>query len=393
MASKIKIAVIGIGNVATSHLADISTLEGYELTAVCGTSLEKVRPIAEKYQVAGYDDFRKLFQDKVAELILIATPHGTHAEMAIAAFETGHHVLVEKPIASNVEDARKSIEAWKLKKKEIPKLLFAGMFQFRIHPAINKIRDMILGGELGRLTRVTWTITNWFRTQAYFESAAWRGTWKGEGGGVLINQNSHALDTYQWLFGMPKQLLALCSQGKFHDIEVEDEATVFFKHENGMIGHLITSTAEFPGVNRLEIAGEFGLLTFEDNQIRFQRNPQSALELIKTSEKSFAPMKATTEEITYPTTTSSGHRQMLDNVAKTLIGESELIVGAEEGYHSLELINASILSSQEKAWINLPIDPKRYSALIAQLSHESKFKKAAPRATNSSGSFADSFAL
>ena len=169
-------------------------------------------------------------------------------------------MLVEKPIAVHALDARRMIGAYQAAQTKYPDLVFSAMFMQRTYGHYRKIKDLIDSGELGRLVRTTWIITDWFRTQIYYDSGDWRATWAGEGGGVLLNQCPHNLDLYQWFVGLPARVTGFAHIGKYHDIEVEDEVTAYFEHENGMIGHFVTSTAESPGSNRLEIVGELGKL-------------------------------------------------------------------------------------------------------------------------------------
>ena len=157
------------------------------------------------------------------------------------------------------------------------------MFQQRTHGFWRKIKEMIDQGQLGKLVRATWIITDWFRSQTYYNNGGWRATWKGEGGGVLLNQCPHNLDLYQWFFGMPQRVAGFASIGKYHHIEVEDEVTGFFEHANGMVGHFITTTAESPGTNRLEIVGELGKLVFEEGKLSFSKNQSSMFDFIKES--------------------------------------------------------------------------------------------------------------
>ena len=193
----------------------------------------------------------------------------------------GIHVLVEKPIAVHAKDARKMISAYETAKLQYPNLIFAAVFMQRTYGFWRVIKSMIDEGQLGRLVRTTWIITDWFRTQSYYDNGGWRATWKGEGGGVLLNQCPHNLDLYAWFLGMPKRVTGFASLGKHHRIEVEDEVTAFFEHENGMVGHFVTTTGESPGTNRLEIVGEQGKLIYEDQKLTFYRNQHSMFEQIE----------------------------------------------------------------------------------------------------------------
>ena len=142
-------------------------------------------------------------------------------------------------------------------------------------PADIKMREMVQGGELGELRRVNWIITNWFRTQQYYDQGGWRATWAGEGGGVLTNQCPHQLDLVQWVCGMPSSVSAHIGLGKYHDIEVEDEVTAYLEYPNGATGIFITTTGESPGTNRFEVVGQNGKLVSENGKLTFTKNAVS----------------------------------------------------------------------------------------------------------------------
>jgi predicted dehydrogenase len=234
---------------------------------------------------------------------------------------------------------------------------------------------MIDAGELGRLVRTTWLITEWFRTQTYYNSGGWRATWSGEGGGVLLNQCPHNLDIYQWLVGMPHRVAGFASIGKYHDIEVEDEVTGYFEHANGMVGHFVTTTAESPGTNRLEIVGERGKVIFEDNTITFHRNRGSMLEFLKTSPNSFDKVPVDVEQVPFHHHGQPGHGILTANFADRILTGAPLIAEAAEGLNSLMLGNAIMQSSFLGKPVDLPFDEDQYEARLQELIKTSRFQK------------------
>ena len=254
---KVRLAVVGIGNIGTLHLGNIEKEPKVELTAVCDIVPEKAKAAAEKYGVKAYFDSDTMLNDHVCEAVIIGTPHYFHTTIGIAAMDSGHHVLVEKPISVHKADCERLIAAHERNTDTV----FAAMFNQRTDPYYQKIRNIVLSGELGRLLRVNWIITDWFRTQAYYDSGGWRATWAGEGGGVLLNQCPHNLDLLQWICGMPEKIRGFCDIGKRHNIEVEDEVTAFMEYPDGCTGLFVTSTGEAPGTNRLEIAGDQGKIS------------------------------------------------------------------------------------------------------------------------------------
>jgi predicted dehydrogenase len=264
---KVRLALIGLGNIGTVHLENIRESDRVDLAAVCDVIGEKARSAGETYGCPAYTDAQSLLDDRLCDAVLIATPHYAHTTIGIAALEAGYHVLVEKPISVHKADCERLIAAHK-----DTGLVFAAMFNQRPDPHYVKIKELVDGGELGTLLRISWIITAWFRTEAYYASGGWRATWAGEGGGVLLNQCPHNLDLLQWICGMPSKVQGFCSIGKWHDIEVEDEVTAYLEYPGGCTGVFVTSTGEAPGTNRFEIAGDRGKLVLEHDVLSFTRN-------------------------------------------------------------------------------------------------------------------------
>ncbi len=363
---KVRMAVIGLGNMGSHHCDVIADMDNAELTAVCDVDEQRVQKAA-KHGCRGYTDADALFRECELDAVVIATPHYQHTDLTVKAFERGIHVLTEKPIAAQLSDAGRMIAAWREARRSRPDIVFAAMFQQRTQAAAVKIKDFLNQGELGKLIRATWIITDWYRTQAYYDSGGWRATWKGEGGGVLMNQCPHQLDMYQWFFGLPQRVRGFASLGKYHDIEVEDEVTAYFEHDNGMVGHFITSTGEAPGTNRLEIVGEFGKLIWEDNALQFYRNRISLLKHLREARTGFA--KPECWPINIPLESGGGlHRSIIENFRDVILGKTDTVIApAEEGYNSLAIDNGIMLSSMEEDVVALPPDESRYEALLQTL--------------------------
>lgn len=372
---KIRIALIGVGVMGSLHARDIQALENTELAAICDINRTKADKYAEIYGVPAFYDHRQMLEQITPDAVLIATPHYAHPPIAMDAFARGLHVLTEKPIAVHVEAAQEMIAAYYQARQQDPRLVFAVMFQQRTYGFWKKIKSLIEDGELGKLVRTTWIITDWFRTQSYYDNGGWRATWKGEGGGVLLNQCPHNIDLYQWFVGMPQRVTGFAAIGKYHKIEVEDEVTGFFEYENGMVGHLITSTAESPGTNRLEIAGEKGKIVFENGGLTFFRNRYSMFEQIKTSTSGYEPVESWKIEVPYQHHGQPGHKLVIENFANAILNGEALIAPAEEGIHSLTLGNAIMLSSFLGRPVELPLDAAAYAAKLRELIENSRFEK------------------
>lgn len=376
--SKAKLAVIGIGGMGGGHvhdLADRKVVENAELVAVCDINRAKADAASAAYGIPAYYDHHELLEKGGIDGVIIATPHYDHTPIAIDFFNRGVNVLTEKPIAVHTRDARKMIAAYEAAKESYPNLLFSIMFQQRTYGYWRKIKEMIDGGVLGRLVRTTWIITDWFRTQAYYDNGGWRATWSGEGGGVLLNQCPHNLDLYQWLVGLPRRVTGFASIGKYHNIEVEDEVTGYFEHENGMVGHFITTTAESPGTNRLEIVGENGKVVFENNQLTFYRNKSSMFDFIQTCPRSFDKVENEMVDVKFEHHGEGGHRFMIENFARAILHGEPLIASGVEGIRGLMLGNSMMLSSFLKQTVELPFDDDLYADKIADLARNSRFQK------------------
>ncbi|TVY05416.1 Gfo/Idh/MocA family protein [Paenibacillus cremeus] len=374
--SKVKLGVVGIGGMGSSHLRYLTQMDTVEVVGVCDVVREKADKAAAQYQTKAYYSHTEMFDQSGIEAILIAVPHYDHTTISIEAFQRGIHVLCEKPIAVHVNDAKRTIEAYEQAKETYPELIFGIMFQERTYPFHKKIKDILEGGELGKLIRATWINTKWFRSQLYYDSGDWRATWAGEGGGILTNQCPHNLDLYQWLFGLPSKINGFAHIGKYHDIEVEDEVTGYFEHENGMVGHFIVTTAETPGSNRMEIVGEYGKLIFEDNKLVFYRTRESSIDFIKNSDSRMGNLENWYTEIPVNVNQPTGHRVVTEKfIAAIQNGGGDLIAHGPEGINGLTLANAIMLSSFNERAVRLPIDGDEYEAKLKELIQSSKYKK------------------
>jgi predicted dehydrogenase len=373
--------LVGLGIMGTSHLKDIADLTTIELVAVCDSEVGRADHYAAEMNVVAYYDYRDLLRHPAGlDAVLVSTPHYAHTPISIDALGKGIHVLVEKPIAVHVNDAYKMLAAYEESKKKYPDLIFAAVFMQRTYGFWIKIKAMIAGGELGRLVRTTWLITDWFRTQSYYDKGGWRATWSGEGGGVMLNQCLHNLDLYQWFVGMPRRVMGVASLGKYHSIEVEDEVTAFFEHENGMIGHLITSTAESPGTNRLEIVGENGTLVYENQTLTLYRNERSMFQQIADAPGGFDKVAFEHVDVPYHHHGQPGHRHIIENFAEAILHRVSPIASAEEGLNSVMLANAILASSFEGRMVELPLDGDAYEKLLGGLIESSTTRKKGSKA-------------
>jgi predicted dehydrogenase len=330
-----------------------------KLAAVCSSDAEKR---AQFPQCRGFSDFAELIRSGAIDALVIATPHPLHAEAGIAALNAGLHVMVEKPIASTLQQARQLLAARNSAQ------VMAVMFNMRTRPYLRRAREMLLAGEFGAVQRVTWTATAFYRPETYYAESKWRGTWKGEGGGVLLNQAPHHLDLMQWFLGMPVRVRGFCSFGRYHSIEVEDEATAYCEFDNGASATFTTSTGESPGSTRVEIAAAFGKLIIDQEKATFTRNEiqPAAPSGAKPSSAMIALPPGTTTQID-ASTHAGNYSEMFSNFCDAILDGAPLIAPAEEGLRSLELANAILLSSLQQRTIDLPLDAQQYEAAITGL--------------------------
>ena len=364
----VRLGIIGIGAMGSVHAQSI--MEGKvprcELTAVCDPKPERMKRFSS---AEAFHSAEELLLTSKTDAVLIATPHYSHTTIGIQALESGRHLLVEKPISVHKADAERLIAAHRSSDQ-----VFAGMFNQRTDPYFQKLHALVKSGELGAIRRVSWTITNWFRTEAYYQSSDWRATWEGEGGGVLLNQCPHNLDLFQWIFGMPARVRAFCNFGRYHDIEVEDDVTAYLEYSDGMTAVFSASTGEAPGTNRLEVAAERGKIVIENDQFWFSRNEIPMSEFSRTDPGRFSVPPIW--DIKIPLESHGPqHNGILANFVAAILDGTPLIAPAQEGIRSLELANAFLLSTLEDRSVQLPIDALLFEKHLKGLIGSSSRKK------------------
>ncbi|MFB9275444.1 Gfo/Idh/MocA family protein [Cohnella cellulosilytica] len=355
-----------MGRAHMKYLAN-GEVEGAELAAVCESfppNLERARKSLPD-RVACFSEPEAMFKSGTIDAILIATPHYFHPELAIAGFEHGLHVLTEKPAGVYTKQVRLMNEAAAKSGK-----VFGIMYNLRLLGLYKKLKDLVDTGELGEIRRTSWIITDWYRKQSYYDSGAWRGTWAGEGGGVLLNQDPHQLDLWQWTIGMmPKRVRAFCAFGKHRNIEVEDAVTAYVEYENGATGVFVTTTGEAPGTNRYEVAGDRGKVVIEDGKLVFWR--------LRIPEPQFnrenRPGDPEAWKIEIPVKEgSSDHMPITQNWVDAILHGIPLIAPGEEGIKGLTLSNAMYLSTWLNDWVELPIDEDLYYEKLQEMIDKSK---------------------
>ncbi len=369
---QIRIGIIGLGHIGTAHANRIFSgdIKGMKLSAVCDIEPKRIAFAQDKLPgVDVFDDFHSLIESGVCDAVIVSTPHRLHTEISAAALSAGLHVLTEKPQDISVSRAKSMNELAAKSDK-----LYAIMFNQRTNPLFIRLREMVKGGELGEIKTVNWIITNWYRTQYYYDEGSWRATWSGEGGGVLLNQAVHNLDIWQWIFGMPSQITAYCDVARYHDIEVEDSATIFARYESGATATFITSTGECPGTNRLEAVGTRGKVVVENGTLKWWKLTEDEREICR-SVKISGPNPETEYSEYKPGNGGPAHAGVLQAFADAVLTGSEPIAWGKEGINELMISNAAYLSQ----WlgnqsVNLPIDGELFDRLLKERQESSKTK-------------------
>ena len=378
---RVRFGIIGLGNMGTSYLKMFADgkINGGRVSAICDINPEKLNAAAEiaPKDALRFESYIDMLDSGAVDVIMIETPHYIHPDIAIEALRRGINVICDKPAGVYTKQVREMNEA-----AERSDALFGMMFNQRTNCLYRKMREMIAEGEIGELQRVSWIITNWFRSQFYYDSGDWRATWTGEGGGVLINQCPHQIDLISWIVGeQPKQVNAFCHYGKWHDVEIEDDVTAYFEYENGATGTFITTTGEAPGTNRLEISGTRGKLVCEQNKFEaadgrlvFYKNACDSMEYSKSSSASFTPPPCERIEVEVDGENPQ-HAGIINNFIRALRGEEELIASGCSGIMGVDLMNAIELSGwRGGARVSLPTNEDEYLAELTERCKTSRRK-------------------
>lgn len=358
MADKIKFGIIGYGNMGSGHAKSIFNGESpeIEVTAICDVKPERLAIAKEMWgdSVTYFTDAIEMLDSGLIDSCLVAVPHYDHPKYAIECFKRHIHVMVEKPAGVYTKHVKEMIAESKK-----TNTTFAMMFNQRTNCIYRKMRELIQSGEYGEIRRTNWIITNWYRSQIYYDSGDWRATWSGEGGGVLLNQCPHQLDLWQWICGMPSKVQAHLHYGKWHDIEVEDDVTAYVEYPNGATGTFITSTGDAPGTNRFEVTLDKAKIVAEGDKLYIWELPVSISEFTKTATSPFASLSAKCKEVETDGMNPQ-HRGVRNAFAAHILRGEPLVAGGEEGINGLTISNAMHLSSWLGKMVDIPFDDELY---------------------------------
>ncbi len=359
MADKIKLGIIGVGNMGSDHAKMIALNNAcpeIELVAIADVKPERRQwakdTLPETVKI--FDSAEAMLDSGLIDSCIVAVPHYDHPKYAIECFKRHIHVMVEKPAGVYTKHVKEMIE--EAKKTDTT---FAMMFNQRTNCIYRKMRELVQSGKYGEIRRTNWIITNWFRSQIYYDSGDWRATWSGEGGGVLLNQCPHQLDLWQWICGVPSKVQAHLHYGKWHDIEVEDDVTAYVEYPNGATGTFITTTGDNPGTNRFEVTLDKAKIVAEGQKLMMWELPIPTSEFTKTADSPFASQKAEYIEVETDGQNPQ-HRGVLNAFAAHILHGTPLVAGGEEGINGLTISNAMHLSSWLGKMVDIPFDDELY---------------------------------
>jgi predicted dehydrogenase len=364
---KVRIGVVGIGVIGHFHCKNILKENSPEfcLAAVCNRTKAKAKAAGGEFSVPFFTDPQKMFESGLVDAVIIATPHYWHAPLIIRAARAGLHVMAEKPLASTVGPAKAAIQ--ECQKRGV---VLAAMLQHRTRPIMIRIKQLVESGQIGEVFRASMICSNWFRSQAYYDSGAWRGTWDGEGGGVLINQGPHHLDLFTWIAGLPKKVLGLLGT-RAHNIEVEDTANFLCDYGGGKVGYIYATTAELPGMEQFMICGDRATLVAEGHKLRIGRLQVPLRDFTMGSATALADQAAKNNvewsEEDYSTNKGGQHIEVIRAFAANILRGAPLVASGADGLAELELSNAMYLAGYKNKAVELPVDEQEIERLIAKL--------------------------
>ncbi len=373
MSKKIKLGIIGIGNMGSGHAKNV--VEGkcpdFELAAAADINRERIEWAKQNIssKVNYFDTAEEMLDSGLIEACMVCVPHYDHPKYAIACMKRGIHVMVEKPAGVYTKQVREmNAEA-----EKHPDVVFGMMFNQRTNHIYRKMHELVRSGIYGNIRRTNWLITTWYRPQAYYDSGDWRATWSGEGGGVLLNQCPHQLDLWQWICGMPKRVRSFLHYGLWHDIEVEDDVTTYVEYENGATGVFVTSTGDAHGTNRFEIQLDRAKIVAEDEKLSVMEYEMTEQEFSKTNKVPFGNVPAKNIDVETDGRNDQ-HIGVVNAWGGAILRGEPLVADGSEGINGLTLSNAMHLSSWLDKTVDIPFDEELYYSELMKRAAASKRK-------------------
>ena len=358
------LAVIGVGGMGGGHARSVGKLAEVKLTCVADINPDIANRVGEETGARPYTDWQAMMREERArglEAVVIATPHPFHPVMAEYAAAQGLHVLSEKPLAVSVKAADGMIKAC-----QEAGVLLGAMFQQRVTPSRRIIKQMVEEGAIGAVHRVS-MVAPWYRPQAYYNAGAWRGTWNGEGGGILMNQAPHSIDMLAWIAGMPRSVQGIAAT-RLHQIEVESMAVALCDYGEGNVGWFYASTADVPVSEVFEIAGDRGILRWEGGKVSFFELEESLADHLRTATAMFGHPKGSWRDVPVEGT-DEGHNAVVRAFAQAVRANdpSLMVASGQDGLNTLELANAMLMAGYTRRQVTLPLDRDAYESMLEQL--------------------------
>ena len=372
MTATVRLGILGFGAQGSMYARFIKEglVPNMTIGAICDVNAEKAELVADAYPgTPFYDDYLTMLESGDIDAVVTCIPHYLHPQAGIDALQRGVHALVEKPAGVYTKQVRE-LNAYAASK---PELTFGIMFNQRNNPLYRAIKDIVGSGAIGALRHTSWIITTWWRPQGYYDQSAWRATWGGEGGGVLVNQAPHQLDLWQWICGVPQSVYAKVAYGFRRDIAVEDEVSVMVDYGDGATGVFVTATHDLTGTDRFEILGDSGKIVVENSKtatvsrlIKPERELSDAMgpdDVRKLFTGQLDPTEYyTTEVLEFESAWGTQHSGVLENFAANILDGTPLIAPGSDGINGVRLANAIHLSSWTDAEVSLDFEEDLYLA-------------------------------
>ena len=384
MTTKVRLGIIGLGAQGSMYAGFIADgmVPNMEIGAICDSDPAKAQLAESTYPgVPFYDDYLTMLKSGEVDAVVTCVPHYLHPKMGIDALQRGIHALVEKPAGVYTRQVEE-LNTFAASKRE---LTFAIMFNQRNNPLYRVIKEIVDSGAIGKIRHTSWIITTWWRPQGYYDQSAWRATWGGEGGGVLVNQAPHQLDLWQWICGVPQTVYAKVAYGFRRDIAVEDEVTVVVDYGEGATGVFVTATHDLVGTDRFEILGDSGKIVVENSltaTVTRLKKPERELseamdaddvKRLFTGQLDMADYYSA-EVIEFESQWGTQHAGVLENFAANILDGTPLIAPGSDGINGVRLANAVHLSSWTGKEVSLDFDEDEYLAeLNKRIREEGKF--------------------
>jgi len=350
--SEYRYAIVGCGMISEYHAAAIGDIEDARIVAVADVVEEVAKKRGEELNADWYNDYTEMIRRDDVDIVTVCTPSGAHMEPAIAACEAGKHVIVEKPLDITLDKCDRMIQA-----ADKAGVKLATIFPSRVSPVNQLMKETIESGRLGRIT-IGDLYHKWWRSQEYYDSGGWRGTWELDGGGALMNQAVHGVDLLQWLMGPVRSIQAFIDTLCHERIEVEDTSVAILRYANGAMGVIEATTSVYPGMyRRIDIHGDKGSIVVEQDALLTYKFEDERSDDDEVREE-FGPKGEQLGAVSDPRDISyAGHTKQFKDLQEAIEQDRRPIIDGREGRKAVEIILAIYKSSQDGTRVDLPLDP------------------------------------